>query len=139
MALWLGLWGVHRAVPSRDETPNPKIHSQGKTEAKAVGSCCLPVCTCCLHCALLPQCTIYRTGAGMEVFRMKSPSGVSPQDKISMSTQSLLVISAGHKGDRFPTFQEPWTLGLVWYTTVILVPGKLSRSILGSILTWATQ
>lgn len=56
-----------------------------------------------------------------------------------MSTQSLLVISAGHKGDRFPTFQKPWTLGLVWYTTVILVPGKLSHSILGSILTWATQ
>lgn len=46
---------------------------------------------------------------------------------------------AGHKGDSFPTFQEPWTLGLVWYTTVILVPGKLSHSILGSILTWATQ
>lgn len=44
MALWLGLWGVHRAIPSRDETPSPKIHSQGKTEAKAVGSCCLPAC-----------------------------------------------------------------------------------------------
>lgn len=64
MALWPGLWGVHRVVPRRDETPSSKIHRQGKNEAKAVGTCCLPVCTCCLRCTLLPKCTIYWTGQG---------------------------------------------------------------------------
>lgn len=79
MALWPGLWGVHRALPNRDEAPSPKKHRQGKNEAKAwVPAACLSVCTCHLRCTLLPKCTIYWTGAAVEVFRMKSPSGVSP-------------------------------------------------------------